>query len=435
MAGTITISDAELAGALKNVNTDIRQKLFPIATATMAQFKKGRKGLKWGGNGVFFDTVHGPPVNGAWSDAGNLGQTSQAYEKQGSSGVRRFYVTRTFDNLGIVGTASKEAAFVSLKEKITDEIDGAMQLGLEEALNGNGLGIKAIVTSAADTTHCVATSPYGVVGAGQGGLWIYPGAYLAVIANDGVSVRGKAYVTSVTNTGDNVSIVWASAIAGQTGGDFIVQATANDMSYGQLANGLQNLLNVGGSYDSLHGIDAANASTKGWNTFRMTAGTDTDSATDPNNMDVWKLMTKLGTRSGNRPLSSPNEFFLQTTYGLGQKFIASYLADVEITSAAGATIDIDGGYKAASLHGVPMILSEYSAAGNLYCVHKPSIRYVDAADWSPVQYEGSGSIRWVDGKDAFSTSFKTYFNTITTKRNAHAVLGGYTDTDRYTAVI
>ena len=128
------------------------------------------------------------------SDAGYLPNSSETTEVQGNVGVRRFYVTREFDNLAIVGTQSKQAAFLSLKAKITEEIDGAMQLGMQEHVHGNGLGIRAIISSSADTTHCVATSPYGISGAGQGGLWLYPGMYVAVLDTTGATTRGKAKI-------------------------------------------------------------------------------------------------------------------------------------------------------------------------------------------------------------------------------------------------
>lgn len=436
MATPINITDTELAGNLKNVYTDYRNMLFPISTPTMAQLKKQKKGgsmgLKWGGNGVFFDVVVDRPVNAQFS-GGYLGESSQAREVQGSSGVKRLYVTRAFDNLAQVGTSSKEAAFVTLKSKLSQEIDSAMQLGLEEALNGNGLGIKAIISSSADTTHFVATSPWGVANSGQGGLFLDVGQYIAVLDTTGVTVRGRAFITGVSNSGDNVTVTLGAAISGMTSTDIVVSATASDTGYNQSCNGLQNLLNVGGSYTSLHGVSASTYPRT--DTLRFTAGTDTDSATDPNDIDIWTLATKLGTRSGFRPLTSPKDFFLQSTYGLQKKFIQSYLAGTQVTVKNGEKIDIDGGYKADVIHGIPFIPNEWSPAGKVFLVHKPSIAWFDAADWSAVEYEGSGAVRWISGRDAFETSYKAYFNVITPRRNAHAVIDGYTDTERYSPVV
>jgi hypothetical protein len=441
VANPILITDTELQGNLKNVYADIRQQLFPISTVLLAQIKKagpgGLRSLKWGGRNVYFDVVVNPPVNWGASDAGYLPNSSETTEVQGNVGIRRFYVTREFDNLGILGTQSKQAAFTSLKAKITEEIDGAMQLGMQEHVHGNGLGIRAIVSSysAGPPVTIVATSPYGVSGAGQGGLWLYPGMLIAVRDATGATLRGRATVTAVSNSGDNVTLTLSAAISGTTGTDIIVAATANDDAYNQYANGLINITNRGGSYNTLHGINAGTAGQERWNAVRFTAGTDTDDAANPNEMDAWKLGATIGARSGKRPLSSPDEFLCLTTYGVQQKLIESFLAQRRFNVTGGEELELNGGYKALKLHGMAVVADEYNPAGTFYMVHKPSLAWVDAADWSPVQYENSGAVRFIDGRDAFQTSFKVYFNLMTFQRNAHGSIVGYADTQRYTPVV
>lgn len=433
----ITISDTELEGNLKNVYTDIRNELLPISTPLLAQIKKvGRKnsvGAKWGGNGLFFDVVLDGEYNANFSGSGYLPQSMQAPEKQGSVTPKRIYVRRAFDNFAMVGTQTKEAAFESLRRKVTGAFSKALDFALEENLNGNALGIKAVLSSSADTTHFVATSPWGLASSGQGGLFIRRGMYIAVVANDGTTVRGRAVVSSVSNSGDNVTVTLASAISGMIGTDFVVGATESDIGYNQSCNGLQNLLNIGGSYDSLHGIDASTYPVS--NTLRFAAGTDTDSVTDVSDMDLWNLATKLGAKCGIRPLVDTSDFFWHSTYGLQKKFIESYLANTNVTIKTGEKVDINGGYKATMIHGIPFVANEYARAGAVDLIHKPSINWFDASDWSAVEYEGSGKIRWIDGRDAFETSMKSYFNVFTPQRNAHATITGYTDTVRYTNVV
>lgn len=440
----IRITDTELEGNLKNVYTDIRQQLFPTSTVLLAQIKKsgpgGLKSLKWGGNGLFFDVVTNPPVNWGASDLGYLPQSSQQKEVQGSVGVRRFYVTRSFDNLAIVGTQSKKSAFMALKSKLTEEIDGAMQLGMQEHVHGNGSGIRAVATGTGtnNTTQGQFSSPYGVTGAGQGGLWLYPNMYVEVIASGGSgSSKGKAFIASVTNNGDVATVVFATALGSAVAtNDVIVAATANDNSLHQYSNGLINITNRGGSYSTLHGINAGTAGLERWDSLRYTAGTDTEStADDPNEMDIWKLAAAGGSRSGKRALNTPNEFLLLSTYGMQQKFIASFLAQRRFNVNGGEELTINGGYKALKMHGMPFVADEYCPSGTVYLVHKPSLSWVDAADWSPVQYENSGAVRFIGGQDAFETSFKVYFNLMTFQRNAHASITGYQDTSRFTPVI
>ncbi len=441
MADPIMITDTELQGNLKNVYSDIRQNLFPISTVLFAQIKKagpgGMRSLKWGGRDVFFDVVANPPVNWGASDAGYLPQSSQVTEVQGQVRVKRFYVTREFDNLAIVGTQSKQSAFMSLKAKITEEIDGAMQLGMQEHVHGNAKGIRAIVSATGTTTSCAATSPYGVASSGQGGLWLYPGMYIEVLNSAGAGSKGKTFITAVSNSGDTVTLTLSPALSSApVSTDIIVAATASDNAYDQYSNGLINITNRGGAYSALHGIDSTGVNAvPRWNATRFAAGTDTDSATEPNEMDVWKLAAKVGAVSGKRALSNPEEFLSITTYGLQQKFIESFLAQRRFNVTAGEELELNGGYKALKLHNMPVVADEYCPAGTFYLIHKPSLAWVDAADWSPVQYENSGAVRFIDGRDAFQTSFKVYFNLMTFQRNAHGSITGYTDTARYTPVV
>lgn len=430
----IAIPDAELAGNLKHVYSDISNNLFPIITPTFAQIKKRKSGLKWGGDGVYFNVLTGRPVNATFSDTGNLGVSAKVNEKQGYEGIKRLYVTRQFDNLAMVGTSSKEAAFASLNSRIVDEFEGAMKLAMEEYLNGNGLGIHAIISSSADTTHFVATSPWGLSSSGQGGLFLDVGQTVAVLDATGATNRGTAKISSVSNSGDNITVTLATAISGMTGTDIVVQADTNGGSaYNQACNGLQNLLNFGGSYNNLHNISAATYART--DTTRLVAGTDVGSASDPNEMDVWELAMKIGQKSGQSALTSPKDFFGQTTFGITKKLIQSASARTTVTVANGSKITIDGGYEADQILGIPLIASGMSPAGYFMLVHKPSIAYFSAADWSKVQFEGSGDVRWVSGKDHFETSYKTYFNTLTDRRNAHGLISGYTDTARYSVVV
>jgi hypothetical protein len=262
-----------------------------------------------------------------------------------------------------------------------------------------------------------------------------------VLNSSGAGSKGKTTITAVTNTGDSAALTFSPALSSApVSTDIIVAATQSDNAYNKYANGLINITNRANAYPELHGISPAaavgsNAAAPRWDAVRFAAGTDTDSANDPNEMDIWKLAATIGARSGKRPLANPDEFLLIGTYGLQQKFIESFLAQRRFNVTGGEELELNGGYKAMKLHGMPFVADEYQPAGTAYCIHKSSLSWVDAADWSPVQYENSGAVRFIDGRDAFQTSFKVYFNLMTFQRNAHGSITGYTDTARFTPVV
>lgn len=431
----MTISDTDISGVLKTMYSGFREELFPMSTPLLAQVKRGKAGgprnLRWGGEGVKFDAVLSRPLGMTGSASGWLPPHAQATEKHGTLGIKRLYVTREIDGLAVVGTQSKESAFISLAKKVLEEAKDAATLGMQEILHGNGRAIKALVTSVTDTDTIVVSSPYGVSGAGEGGLLLDAGQYIAVLdASDSfVTVLGRAFITSVTNSGDSATLELASTIASMAAGDAIVAATTEDTSLDAFPDGLISITNRGNAYGTIHGITHAR-----FDAIRMTAGTDTTStADDPNEQDVWRLIAKVAGRSGKDARLNPNQFLLLTTPGLEEKLANSFYGQRRLTPSD--FVNLKGGFKAITICGVPVVSDCYCPAGTIYLVHIPSLVWVDAKDWGQIQYQNAGAWRWITGRDAFQINWGAYMNFGVLNRGAVGSIVGYTDTVRYGFVV
>lgn len=430
------ITNSDIDGVVKRVYSGFREKIFPMATPLLANVEKGSAGgprnMRWGGAGVYFDAVLTRPSGMNASASGYLPPSHQATEKQGSMDIKRLYVTREIDGLAVTGTASREQAFVSLAKKIIEEAKDAATLGMQEQLHGNGTGIKALIGSVTDTDTIVVTSPYGVSGAGQGGLLLDVGQYIAVLDTSAAdAVLGRAYITSVTNSGDNATLELSATIASMAAGDKIVTCTASDTSFNSHVNGLMKITNRGGSYGSLHGIDAATYAR--WDCVRMVAGTDTLDADQPSESDIWDLITKVKGRSGKDAVAKPKEFLLLTTPGLKKKLAESFYGQRRFTPAD--FVDIKGGFKAVTICGVPLIDDIWCPRGTVYLVHLPSLTWVDSKDWGEVKIEAMPVWRFIDGRDAGQINFGTYVNFGTVNRAGHGSITGYTDTANFGFVV
>lgn len=435
MSTPLLITNADITGVLKQVYLKYRTQSFPILTPLLANMKKLKPGMasaRWGGQGVYFDAVLTRPTGMSASDAGFFPPQQQAVERQANIGIRRNYVTRQIDNLAIQGTAASSAGFVSLARKVMSEAMDAAKMGQQEQLQGDGRGIKGIISSSADTTHFVATSPYGLVGAGQGGLLIDAGMYISVLDTTGVTNRGSSVISSVTNSGDNVTATLATAITGMVATDIVVAAaTTTDNSFNQYTNGLLNITNRAAGFNSLHGISAATFTR--WNATTMVAGTDTPDAARPTEMDLWQLATLAANRSGKSAFESPDEFLVITTPGVYRALAESFLGQRKWDMVESKTLE--GGFKALQVIGLSVIQDPWVPAGTLYLLHLPSLIWVDLMDFQPVSYEGVGPWRFVAGRDAYEWSFGSFWNCGTIQRNAHAVITGYSDTVRYSFVM
>lgn len=442
MPAPTVISDAELTGLLKNVYSQFREKVQNLVTPLLAQLEKGRAGgprnMRWGGNDVFFDVVVGRPSGATFSQAGYFPPDTTATEVQGRAGVVRAYTTRQIDGLAFIGTQSKDAAFTTIAKKTMEEIKEASTLLMQQALHNKPDGIVANITSytAGPPTTIVVNNPYNVANAGQGALLISVGDYIAVIdgattGNATPTVRGRATVTAISTSGDNSTLTLSTTIAGTGNGDKVVKATASDSSINNAMNGLINITNRANGYASLHGI--SNATYSIWDATRMVAGTDTPDATQPTESDIWDLIQRIAGRSGKDAMTRPKDFLMITTPGVAKKLMESMVGQRRFTAGEFSTT-IKGGYKAVEVCGIPCVTDYYVPAGTIYLLHIPSLAWVDAKDWGFVEFEGAGPWRWIQGRDAFETSYGWYGNLACVARNAHGSITGYTDTVRYSHI-
>jgi hypothetical protein len=436
MPAPTVITDTELTGLLKNVYSQFREKVQNLVTPLLAQLEKGRAGgprnMRWGGNNVFFDVVVGRPAGATFSQSGYFPPDTTAQEVQANVGVVRAYTTRQIDGLAFVGTQNKNAAFTTIAQKTMEEIKDASSILMQQALHNKADGIVALIGTVNSTTSIVVASPYGVANAGQGALLLSVGDYVAVIdADDGTTVLGRAQITAISNSGDNATLTLSAAVSGMAATDYIVKATASDTSLNSAMNGLISITNRGGSYASLHGISASTYSI--WDSIRMVAGTDTPDADQPTESDIWDLIQKIAGRSGKDAMVRPQDFLLMTTPGLAKKLMESMVSQRRFTSNEFSTT-IKGGYKAIEVCGIPLVQDYYVPAGTIYLLHIPSLSWVDAKDWGFVEFEGAGPWRWLQGRDAFETTYGWYGNLACLARNAHGSITGYTDTARYTHV-
>jgi hypothetical protein len=443
MPNPTVITDSDLSGLLKNFYQNYRMYAQNLVTPLLAQLERakggGPKNIRWGGNAAYWDVVTGRPAGGTFSQAGFFPPDTFAQEKQATVGVARGYVTRQIDGLANLGTTSKEAAFDTILRKTYREIKSASRLLMQGALHGAGQGILCTITTASSSTSVIVQNPYGVSGAGQGSLLLAPGDYVAVRDVTGATLRGKSNISAITNvssTSASATLTFTTAISGMVATDIIVKATVSDDAYSSTAgsgvpNGLINITNRGGSYGTLHGLAASSYAI--WDTVKMVAGTDTPDANQPTEDDIWQLIRRVANWSGEDALQSPDEFLLMMGPGMLQKVSQSFVGQRRFT-AEEISKKIKGGYRAVEVCGLPCFEDYYVPAGTIYLIHIPSLAWVDAKDWSFVEFEGSGQWRWIQGRDAFETTYGSYINLASLVRNPHGSITGYTDTTFMTHV-
>lgn len=435
----LSVTDAGFQGNLKTYYTRFREDLFPLLVAVFAQFQKikagGPRNVTWQGRGVTWNVVSSDPVGWTYDQSGALPPSNFRGSEQASEGIRRMYVRQQFDRLANFATKGS-GAFITLGQQIDEEMRLKFRLGLEEGLHGDGRGIKATVTNVVNTTTIDIANPYGITDGGQGALWVAQGMQIAVYDSAMTTKNGTAVVSSVTlqTAPDTYRIVLDAAIAGMSAGDVIVGAARSDSSsLNAHINGLTNIFNRGGNYSTgstkLHNLETTAAPR--WDTVRLTAGTDTARSDALDEPALYELCLRVAAK-GESAFQSPNDFIIVTTTGLKKSYLEGLAGRLEGIMAKKGGRELAGGYGYdASFNGIPIIDSPYCPVGTVYLIHLPSIGWVDRQDFAPVSHEDAPAMRFVDGYDHFETSNAIFFNIITTKRSAHGMITGYTDTKRY----
>jgi hypothetical protein len=434
-------NDTTFDGNLKLYYQKYREDVFPLQTPLFAQFQKfksgGPRNMRWGGKGAVFDVVLGDPTGWHWSDTGRLPESAFRDERQGTVQVKRMYIRQQFDKLAVTGTGNKAAAYVTLAQKIDEEVRAKFRLGVQEGLHGDGRGVKAVVSNVHSTTQIDVTSPYGLAGGGQGALWLQVGSFIAVKSSNGATLRGRRTITAITlqTAPDTYRVTLDAALSGGDAAqttDIIVSSSTADDSYNAVINGLINITNRGAAHNNLHDISAATWGR--WDAVRMTAGTDTPRPEQLLESDLVELMMRVAARSGKNAMQDSSEFVFVTTPGLKKSYVEAVQGQRQLTLQQ-TSVSLKGGYAAtASCNGVPILDDPYCPVGTVYLLHLPSLGWVDAQDFGQVQYEGASAWRWVADRDAYETSSSIFFNTVTTMRNAHGSITGYTDVFRYSPI-
>lgn len=441
------LTDTGLAGLTKNVYANFRVNTFPKLTPLLSNVKRGTKGgpenMRFGGKNVLWDVIVDRPVGFTASPSGFLPVSAIAPEVQAQLNIQRTYVRRQVDAVALMATEASQAAYVPLAKKIVQEMTDLGRLGQQEVLHGDGQAIRGTVASVTSTTQFTVNSPYGVSGSGQGGLLLAKGMYVAFRSAPAspyaaTTLRGKANILTATNSGDTLTITTDTAIGTVVATDIIVAATTSDDSYSAYPYGLVAITNRSGSYGSFQNISGGTAGTyPRWDALNLTAGAGgslgTPDATQITELDIWQLAMQIAGRSGKDAISRPDEFLLLSTPGIMEKLVASFLGQRRLS--AEDMVEIQGGFKAVSISGIPFVADFWCPAGTVYLVHLPTLTWVDLLDWVKLSYEGAGPWRWIQGQDAYELSFGSYWNFGCLNRNSHGAITGYVDPTRFSFVM
>lgn len=417
----------DFSPVLKNFYLPYRKNIFPVNTVLLAQSKKfGADKVDYAGNDLFFDIKVDRRGGFVSSARGFFPNAKNSREKQGRLSVARMYAAVSVDGLAIKATENSKGSYISAAKKIVDDVMEQWDIEQERVLQGDSLGIRAVVGTVNSTTSIVLSAPYGITGSGPGNLHLVDGDTISVRDSTGATHRGKAVISQggISLSGDNATVLLDSAISGMQVGDLVftgvaTATNATDDSFGAEPHGLKSIIDVENAFATFEGINDVR-----WAAQKLTSSTVDETI-------VMRLLNTIRARSGVDTRKDPKAMLLLTSTGIWQTYGESLLG---LRRFAAPTMELEGGFNAVKVANAALVDDPWAPRGRLYAIHGPDTVFIDLMSFGKVGYQDSPKWRPSYTQDGFEAIFASYWNYGALVRNSHGVISGITDTVNYSPV-
>lgn len=414
---------------LKNKYTNIRKKGFPLLTPLLAQVKKaGPDRVRYGGNDLFFGVKLGRRGGFVASAEGFLPDAMSATERQGRLSVSRIYARVAVDTFAAKASEDPKSAFISLANKVVEDVMDEWQLQQNRVLHGDGMAVRAIVVSRTSATVVTADSPYGIASSGPGNLHLDVGEVIATLdASDSFALLAKDTITAITLSTDTATITVGTSIEGSgtiAAGDVIVTAvptatSSTDTSFGAEPYGIMAITDVEANFATFEGIEHSR-----WVAQKLTS-------TSIDETVVMKLLNTQRARGGVDWRVDASAVLGITSTGIWQQYGEALLG---LRRFSAPEMTLNGGFKAIKVAGIPVVDDPWCPRGRFYSMVPDDLIFVDLMDFGKLSYEDSPTWRPAANQDGFEAVYATYMGFGCTRRNTQGVISGITDTVNYSPV-
>ena len=412
---------------LKDVYLPFRKKLFPVMTPLLAAARKGGpERVRYAGADLFFDVKVGRRGGFSASAAGFFPVSKIAREKQGRLGIARTYAQVAVDGLALRVAASKKGAYISVANKVTEDVMEQWKLEQNRIMHGDSRAVRAQFSSDPTTTATwLVDSPYGISGAGPGNLHLDIGDDLAAIDASTFGVHTKARITNISLSG-NVATLTMDAVAHTdiAVNDHLVSCVpssvdSTDSSFGAEPHGIMSIVDVEGNFATFEGINDAR-----WLAYKTTSATVDE-------MVIQSALNTIRNRSGEDWMQDPSQMLLLTSTGIWQQYGESLLG---LRRYAAPKMKLKGGFTGVQVGDAVLMHDPWCPRGRIYMIHTPSLIFIDLMDFGELTYQDSPRWQLSTSQDVYTATFGAYWNFGTLKRNAHGVISGITDTTNFSPV-
>ena len=387
---TMTSADKALKtlylGAItEQLNTEVNPLLAKIKQSTADVWgKEIRRVARYGINGGI----------GAGSETGDLPKAEGNHYEQFVCTLKNLYGTIEISDKAMRASANDAGAFVNL---LNDEMDGLLKasaFNFGRMLYGDGSGVLAKVSAASvgNTISCDSVKNFAV------------GMIVGVFTNDGVDLGGGRIIKKKKNRENNKITVDGKAFEADD-----VDAGCTIHMQGSVDNEITGLGAIFKSTGNIYGLSRA---THKWLVPYMK--TDVGSITET---VIQKAIDYLDETAGSRVN------FIVCSSGVKrafQKHLATYKRNVDV-------MNLEGGYKALSYNGIPIVSDRFCPAGTMYLLNTDDFTLHQLCDWKWLEGEDGKILKQNAGKPTYTATLVKYADLICAKPCGQAMLSGITE--------
>lgn len=391
----VTISSAE--NALKTLylgvvsdqlNTKVNPLLAKIKQSTADVWgKEVRKLVPYGANGGI----------GAGTEDGDLPTAAGNNYKQFCLTLKNLYGTIEISDKAIRASANNSGAFVNLLNAEMEGLIKASKFNFGRMLFGDGSGKLATVSSVSGNTVTMDSVSNVIEG----------------MVVDFMTPSGATYTGVSGATGRRIlSIDRANKTVTLNGGALTGVVSENDIvtvqgSFGKEITGLGAIF---GNSTSLYGITRSENLWLTPKTVAANEGVINDST-------IQKVVDELEDVAGSTANFIVCNSGVRRAY---QNYLTSNRTNVD-------TINLDGGFKAISFSGIPVVTDRFSPSGNMYVLNTDEFTLHQLCDWRWLEGDDGRVLKQTAGKPVYTATLVKYADLLCEKPSGQGVITGITE--------
>ncbi len=308
--------------------------------------------------------------------------------------LKNLYGTIEISDKAVRASENSVGAFVNLLNAEMEGLLKASSFNFGRMLFGDGNGTLASVVSVTD----------GVIKL-DGVKNVVEGMVIDFLSSAGAAISGAAgrRITGVDRTNKTIAVTGTALTSTNVPEGSIITV---QNSYGKEITGLKAIFKSTGS---IYGLDRA---THKWLVPYMKSSVGSISETV-----IQEAIDELEENAGSRVNFIVCSSGVKRAY---QEHLATYKRNIDV-------MELNGGYKALSYNGIPVISDRFCPDGTMYLLNTDDFVLHQLCDWKWLEGEDGKVLKQVANKPVYSATLVKYADLICTRPCGQAMLSGITE--------